>query len=119
MTSLYEYQNNQQKYQIMKQQIMLHQCKDLIDTYHKKYDLHIKTINKLDKELLNKNKEINEIKEEINKERENYTCQICYDVPRDTILFPCRHFFCYSCSNKFTQCPNCREEIFEKVKVYF
>ena len=50
---------------------------------------------------------------ELDKDRDIYLCQICVDKPRDTVLFPCRHFFCEACVNKFEtyNCPCCRADI--------
>lgn len=39
------------------------------------------------------------------------TCSICLDRLIETIIFPCRHFFCGICSLTITKCGFCRETI--------
>ena len=50
---------------------------------------------------------------EIDQDRDTYLCQLCITSPRNTILLPCRHFFCSKCIGQLDQeiCPNCREII--------
>lgn len=46
-------------------------------------------------------------------DKDQYLCQICIDNHRNTVLLPCRHFFCASCVSKleYSTCPFCREDI--------
>ena len=39
------------------------------------------------------------------------TCSICLDRLIETIIFPCRHFFCGICSLTITKCGFCRQTI--------
>ena len=39
------------------------------------------------------------------------TCSICLDSLIETIIFPCRHFFCGICSLTITKCGFCRQTI--------
>lgn len=39
-------------------------------------------------------------------------CAICYDKPKESVLYPCGHFYtCESCSSKIKTCPICRTVI--------
>ena len=54
--------------------------------------------------------------------KENITdetaCKICFTSEPNTLCYPCGHLFCFSCLRKCKQCPVCRQEITDKVKVY-
>jgi hypothetical protein len=47
---------------------------------------------------------------------ENSLCDICYERPKQTVLFPCNHYVCcYICMQKIlfnSKCPICRAEIY-------
>ena len=61
------------------------------------------------------------INEEVcNKENvsEETACKICFTAEPNTLCYPCGHLFCLSCLRKCKQCPVCRQEITDKVKVY-
>ena len=50
----------------------------------------------------------------INNKVKNDTCCICYDLKTDTMIFPCKHYFCGDCVKKLEEngkCPVCRGEI--------
>lgn len=47
------------------------------------------------------------------------TCSICLDRLIETIIFPCRHFFCGSCSLTINKCGFCRETIQSRHRVFF
>lgn len=51
-------------------------------------------------------------------------CIICLDNKRNMLILPCRHFcLCFTCSTRFfydhDNCPICRQEIVDTVKVYY
>ena len=45
-------------------------------------------------------------------------CKICFANEPNALCYPCGHLFCYNCLKKCRQCPICRQEITDKVKVY-
>jgi len=45
-------------------------------------------------------------------EKENEAkCSICVDRLKDTVLFPCGHLFCFTCSQPLSECPKCQKPI--------
>ncbi|KAH7372664.1 hypothetical protein KP509_17G015400 [Ceratopteris richardii] len=65
-------------------------------------------------------KQVREAQEAIEKREqelhERTVCMICHDLPRDTFVLPCLHFFyCFSCLSKHSStnnsCPSCRRTI--------
>jgi hypothetical protein len=39
-------------------------------------------------------------------------CAVCYDNPKDSVLYPCGHFYtCSGCSKQLKKCPVCRSDI--------
>ena len=49
---------------------------------------------------------------------EDKACKICFEKAPDTLCYPCGHLFCSTCLRKCKQCPVCRQEITDKVKVF-
>ena len=44
----------------------------------------------------------------------------CLTFDKSILFFPCKHIFCCEkCSKKLDNCPICRTEISEKIKVYY
>jgi pSer/pThr/pTyr-binding forkhead associated (FHA) protein len=54
-------------------------------------------------------------KENVNEED---ACKICFTYEPDTLCYPCGHLFCFGCLRKCSQCPICRTDINDKVKVF-
>ena len=54
-------------------------------------------------------------KENVN---EDDACKICFTYEPDTLCYPCGHIFCFGCLRKCNQCPICRKDICDKVKVF-
>ena len=47
-------------------------------------------------------------------------CGTCLTFDKSILFFPCKHIFCCEkCSKKLDNCPICRTEISEKIKVYY
>lgn len=47
------------------------------------------------------------------------SCTVCLFRPRDTLIFPCRHLaLCSKCARQLANCPVCRDNILDRVKVY-
>jgi len=45
-------------------------------------------------------------------------CCVCLEVPKNTVLMPCRHLcVCNECSQILTQCPLCRFEVVHRLEV--
>ena len=40
-----------------------------------------------------------------------HTCSLCCTDPKNTVLIPCGHTFCKTCSEKCIECPVCRSSI--------
>jgi hypothetical protein len=52
-------------------------------------------------------------------QEEHGKCIICMDNDADTLLTPCGHFgYCWGCAARLVLCPNCRQEIKERIKVF-
>jgi len=52
-------------------------------------------------------------------EKENEAkCSICVDRPKDTVLIPCGHFFCSTCVESVSECPNCQKPIERQLKTF-
>jgi len=50
---------------------------------------------------------------------EHTTCSICMTTPRDVLLQPCGHYaLCSSCADRVEQCPICRANITNKIRVH-
>ena len=47
------------------------------------------------------------------------TCQICLVNESDTALSPCGHIVCSNCASKITKCPTCRQNITNKMPLYY
>lgn len=59
------------------------------------------------------------ILEEVEHEREKYTCQLCLDAPKTVVFIPCNHFStCRKCAEQLEECPFCRQWIEEIVVVF-
>ena len=47
-------------------------------------------------------------------------CETCLSFDKTKVFFPCKYIFCCElCSVKINICPVCREEIVEKIKIYY
>lgn len=63
--------------------------------------------------------QVKELSERLEKEEERDACKICYEREINCLFLECAHrFMCYRCSQKFSCCPVCRQEITRKVKTY-
>lgn len=49
---------------------------------------------------------------------EESACKICFNQESNAALYPCGHMFCEYCATKCPNCPICRREIQEIVKLY-
>jgi predicted component of type VI protein secretion system len=80
------------------------------------YSIHIDDVIKIGSTVLQVvlNEEVSN-KENITEED---ACKICFASEPNALCYPCGHLFCYSCLKKCKQCPVCRQEITDKVKVY-
>lgn len=48
------------------------------------------------------------------------TCIVCYDKPRNVLFLECKHLvLCDTCSEPLTECPICRVQAVNKLKVIF
>lgn len=69
-------------------------------------------INKLEENCIN-------IKMQMEYERENYLCKICFDNPREILYFPCQHLaVCKTCDYNLDECPICRQPIENQIAPY-
>lgn len=69
--------------------------------------------NKLQTDTVLLHNELDSLRIELGREREKSLCNICFDKPRDTLVFSCLHLhFCSSCLQKHQErtntCPTCR-----------
>eukprot|EP00750_Incisomonas_marina_P002704 INCI12569.1.p1 GENE.INCI12569.1~~INCI12569.1.p1 ORF type:complete len:715 (+),score=125.65 INCI12569.1:389-2533(+) len=54
-------------------------------------------------------------------------CVVCWESPKDTLIQPCNHMcLCYKCATqlddrgvRISQCPMCRGQVFDIIKVFF
>ena len=47
-------------------------------------------------------------------------CETCLTFDKTILFLPCKHIFCCeTCSVKLNNCPICRTEITEKIKIYY
>lgn len=52
-------------------------------------------------------------------EKYDFSCVICHDTKKDTVLIPCRHLcVCEKCSRNIEFCPMCRNKFDELMTVY-
>lgn len=50
----------------------------------------------------------------------NLTCQLCFLEKSNIVFNPCGHLFCCSlCSSELNNCAICRQEIIQKILVYY
>lgn len=50
----------------------------------------------------------------------NLTCQVCFLEKSNIVFNPCGHLFsCSLCSSELTNCAICRQEIIQKILVYY
>ena len=45
-------------------------------------------------------------------------CSVCLSALKDTALVPCGHRLCQPCSHKLHECPLCKADIRERVRLY-
>ena len=45
-------------------------------------------------------------------------CPICLSTKKDTVLIPCGHTACHNCSQRITNCMNCRALVLDKKKFF-
>ena len=54
---------------------------------------------------------------------EYFMCPICFENEVNTVLVPCGHTYCKTCSesdrSRHAKCPQCRVQINARVKLYF
>jgi len=56
--------------------------------------------------------QLTESQERLWYEKENEAkCSICKDRPKKTVLFPCGHLFCFTCSEQLSECHKCQKPI--------
>merc|ERR1719184_105395 len=61
--------------------------------------------------------QLTESQERLWYEKENEAkCSICLDRPKNTVLFPCGHLFCFTCSEKLNKCSKCQKPIERRLK---
>jgi hypothetical protein len=48
---------------------------------------------------------------------EHQSCFVCMEAPRE-VVFNCGHSCCAHCSIKLTNCPFCRQDISQKIKLF-
>ena len=47
-------------------------------------------------------------------------CETCLTFEKTIVFTPCKHIYCCEvCSEKLSNCPICRTEIIEKIKIYY
>ena len=52
----------------------------------------------------------------IYEDNQNNECAVCLCNAKDTVFFPCGHFYCCGeCSNNLRNCPICRAQISNKI----
>jgi uncharacterized protein (DUF2344 family) len=92
--------------------IILKRAEELFNMVVKENKKLKEKITKLEKELEH-NKVLLYYSDNIDKNKDYYLCQICIDNHRNTVLLPCRHFFCSECISRLENyiCPYCREDI--------
>lgn len=63
--------------------------------------------------------ELREMRERLREEASRGVCCICFDVPSNVVLLPCRHKqTCGSCAASITCCPTCRAAIQQRLEVF-
>ena len=45
-------------------------------------------------------------------------CTICFDRDMDTVLYECGHTYCSVCAGKLVNCPECRLEVRDRIRVF-
>lgn len=64
---------------------------------------------------------VNQIIKEEDKQKK--MCAVCFDNEVNTALVPCGHTYCKGCSeadrSRFAKCPQCRQQINARVKIFF
>jgi hypothetical protein len=120
---------------------------DGIEGLHKQYNefqkeinfCKQKTIEEIKKKLNAKNLEVESISKKLNilrkiivsgvqeivkpEDIQKKMCPICFENEVNTVLVPCGHTYCKSCSesdrSRHAKCPQCRVQINARVKLYF
>lgn len=65
------------------------------------------------------NSYIERIEQEMTTLREALMCKVCMDNTANVVTLPCAHFTsCVTCSTALTSCPQCRQRISTRIKVY-
>jgi pSer/pThr/pTyr-binding forkhead associated (FHA) protein len=62
--------------------------------------------------------QIPDVRKELKKVSEDTACKICFSRDGDAALYPCGHVLCDYCAHRCSNCPVCRREIQEIVKLY-
>ena len=45
-------------------------------------------------------------------------CKVCMDASLDTALLPCGHLLCKNCADRLDECPNCRQQVAQRQRIY-
>ncbi len=58
-------------------------------------------------------------KEENERLKDSQLCKICMDEEMQVLFMPCNHFVtCEECAKVVKQCPICREDILNTIRVF-
>jgi len=59
------------------------------------------------------------LKEQLQQLQEQKLCKICMDAEINTVFLPCGHLVaCLTCTKDIKQCPVCRQEIAQTVRIF-
>lgn len=69
-----------------------------------------------EKEISERTKE--ELLEKLNSLQDALLCKVCMDSSLDTALLPCGHLLCGNCAERLDECPNCRQRVVQRQRIY-
>ena len=62
---------------------------------------------------------VQQLQEQLERERESKQCVVCMDRPRSMMMVPCKHFCaCETCSSRLRKCPMCNRYFSRVEKIY-
>lgn len=82
---------------------------------------HLTKSNRSASKKVKDNNQINgkKVLDPMNGDDDDFTCAICQETRKDTVLIPCRHLcLCEKCADTVVSCPLCREEFKETLTVF-
>ncbi|PIK58702.1 putative E3 ubiquitin-protein ligase MYLIP-A [Apostichopus japonicus] len=59
-----------------------------------------------------------ELLDKLNTLQDAMLCKVCMDASLDTALLPCGHLLCENCAERLEECPNCRQQVVQRQRIY-